>query len=418
MSLSEEQAAVLSAMDNPRPMLVTGKAGTGKSFLLEAIKEKYPDIAITASTGIAALNVGGQTLHSFCGLGMSPKDATSVHKRLRNSKRGEKIIANIKQLKTMAIDEISMMGAHTLDICDGLFQAVRKNGQPFGGVKVVKFGDFLQLPPVNQEFAFNSQYWREARPSVRMLTKIFRQEDAEFARFLSIIREAPWTVSNEPAPADLIDFFRERMAAKPDPESPPVALYTTNVSVDAENEERLKAIDKEPRVKIASEWGNEYALARLDKDCRAPKHLKLKEGARVMLLTNVCPEGGLANGSLGTVREIRRADIRVEFDAAGDQWVGKHDFELKEGRHVVACRTQFPLRLAWAITMHKSQGLTMDAVRVFMGERFCPPGAAYVALSRCRTASGLYIGATRPGAIKANLEALAFYDELGLCGKY
>ena len=410
--LSPEQEAVMFHMVDPRPILVTGKAGTGKSHLLKHLVKKYPSLAITASTGIAALNVGGQTLHSFAGLGMSPKDANSVLKRLRQM-RGNTTIDTIKGLQYLAIDEVSMMGAKLLDLVDGVFQAIRRNGLPFGGVKVIMFGDFLQLPPVNDDWAFKSFFWETAKPKVVILTKIFRQQDEDFANFLSCVREAPWTTGGE-CPDYVIQTIKKRYLAKPDPDKPPVVLHTTNVAVDGINARRLEALDGEQRVKTAREYGKDWALEKMEKDCKAPKILKLKVGARVMLLINICPLGGLANGSLGTVVEIRPTTIIVDFDGAGREIISRHTFEMKDKGSILAERIQFPLRLAWAITMHKSQGLTMDAVEVHMGANFCPPGAAYVAMSRCRTLEGLFIGSTRAGAINADLDALAFYDQHGL----
>jgi ATP-dependent DNA helicase PIF1 len=406
--LSEEQAAVMAAMDDPRPTLVTGKAGTGKSHLLKHLRKKFPTLAITASTGIAALNVEGQTLHSFAGLGMGQSDPKVILRKLRQ-RRGNRTIETIQRLEYLAIDEISMVGAELIDLVDGVFQAIRKNGLPFGGVKVIMFGDFLQLPPVRDEWAFKSKFWKAADVQIFILNKVFRQQDAAFADFLSAVREARWSTTGE-IPETVRKTIRDRYKAKPDPEKPPVVLHTTNVSVDQMNDRMLDEVPGDVRSYRASETGPEWALEKMEKDCKAPKNLRAKVGARVMLLTNLDVMGGLANGSLGVVSEMSAFAIHVKFDNGQTERIEKHTFEIVDKGKLIAERRQFPLRLAWAITMHKSQGLTMDAVEVHMGSDFCPPGAAYVAMSRCRTLEGLFIGSTRAGAIKVDPEAQAFYD--------
>lgn len=413
-TLSEEQQAVVDSFDShDRPILVTGMAGTGKSHLLRALEEKFPTLSRskTASTGIAALNVGGMTLHSFAGLGRDPKSAHVVYKRLIN-RTDQTVIDTIRRLKYLAVDEVSMIGAELLDLVNELFQIARKCDRPFGGVKVIFFGDFLQLPPVNDRFAFQSKIWQAAEPETHFLTHIYRQEDREFSEVLNEIRTGR-RLDNGDMPERVCRFLheaRERVASK---ECPPIVMHTVNSDVDAENELMLSMVKGKLESYSATQWAkknNNWLLNALDKNCRAPKDLRLKEGARVMLLANLDLSAQLANGSMGTVVGMRPRTVRVLFDSTERTVeIYRHTFEMVEHGEIVATREQFPLRLAYAITVHKSQGLTMDSAVVNIGGNFCPPGAAYVAFSRVKTPEGLHLGTTKKGAIKASTEALEFY---------
>lgn len=410
-----QQAAIIKAIktDRHQCVLITGDAGTGKSFLLEQLRREIHSLDITATTGIAALNVGGTTLHRFAGLGMNPESTTAraIFKRLQKGNYGQpqKAFDNIRGCSRLAIDEISMQGAELFDLTSQLFQLVRDRPEPFGGVQVIAIGDFLQAPPVNAEFAFKGLAWAAAGFKTHQLTEVIRQADHRFAQILAKIRRGGGR-DPETGAVDLevADFLRERLAAKPDDDKAPVILDPLNRNVDTVNAQRLADLPGEVTMRIATEWGKDWAKEAMDRDCRMPKKLYLKPGARVMLLQNIDPEGGLANGSLGTIENIKPSTIGVRFDAAGLHDVPRWTMEKKDGKTVVAERTQFPLRLAWAITIHKSQGQTLDKVAVNLADCFAP-GMAYVALSRCRTADGLFITSSKRGCIKADAEALAFY---------
>lgn len=408
VALSPEQEAVAQMAQNGENLLITGSAGTGKSTLLRELGRRFKgDLPIAASTGIAAVNVGGMTLHSWAGLGMGQESAEEIAENLEQSRRAP--YGRITKAKRLAIDEVSMIHGDLFDLTDRVFRILRKDERPFGGVQLILFGDFLQLPPVSREtqqkFAFQSDSWRAANIRVNILTKVFRQSDALFSSALNEIRVGNMT-------EEVKELLRSRYrVADSTPSIEPVTVFTHNTDVDVLNAKRLATITGEERQYPARDWGQPAALSVLQKHCLAPETLRLKVGAQVMLLRNLDPLNGLANGSIGTVESfsVMKRPV-VAFANGRTREIDDHKWEIKSGGDVLAVREQIPLRLAWAITAHKSQGMTLDKIRVHLGKVF-EYGQSYVALSRARTLDGLFIESTAPGCIKAHPEAVRFYEQ-------
>jgi ATP-dependent DNA helicase PIF1 len=409
--LSPEQESCITAALRGDNILITGSAGTGKSTILREMQKRLPgDLPITASTGIAAINVGGMTLHSWAGIGIGEGTAEEIAKRLIDRKGDA--YWRIKNHTRLAIDEISMISGRLFNLLDGVFQAVRKNGKPFGGLQLILFGDFLQLPPVIKnlqeeeegKFAFQSKSWTEAKIKVAMLTKVWRQSDQLFSTALNEIRVGE---PSEAARALLNARWHQQDA---DTSIRPIIVHTHNIDVDQINEEHLSKIDLPPEIYQSVDKGFPGPLAILQKNCLAPETLRLKVGAQVMLLKNLDILNGFGNGSMGTITEFS-AGLRlpmVRFTNGKTLTIDHADFEMKDGQTVLASRNQIPLRLAWAITAHKSQGMTLDKIEVHL-EKVFEDGQAYVALSRARTADGLYIQSGSKKNIRANKAAVEFY---------
>lgn len=406
--LDEEQQRPLELLRQGKSVFVTGPAGTGKSFVLQTIRKQLP-IAVTASTGLAAMNVGGVTYHSWSGIGYGG-DPEAILKRLSRFVKDRIVAASY-----LALDEVSMVSGYELDVLSYVMGQVRADSRPFGGVTVAFFGDFMQLPPVDPEggLAFESDTWQELNPSVCNLTHVYRQVDPAFQNLLEEIRFGKLSRGS----AQLL--AARLTAVDADPKRVPIKLYNTNCDVDLENELQLEKLPGNLFTSEAQDWASHPTQqADLDKNCRWPKTLNLRQGARVMLLHNIDVANGLANGSMGLVSAIHDGGIQVIFDNGATYDVEQQVFEKKSiepssggwSEKVVASRTQYPLRLAYAITSHKSQGLSLDKVEVNLKDCFAT-GQAYVALSRARTLDGLFIGSHRKGCVKASAKAASFYGQ-------
>jgi ATP-dependent DNA helicase PIF1 len=411
VQLSAEQQLPFSAIESGDNVLITGSAGTGKSTILRALVNRFGrKLPIVASTGIAAVNVGGITLHSWASLGLGKAGAKTIANSII-SQRG-KAFNNIVDNNRLALDEVSMISSSLFAKLDHIFRLVRATTDPefeklpFGGMQMILFGDFLQLPPVIRDnpkdgFAFESSSWEFAKIKVFFLIKVWRQEDIEFSTALNHIRvgEYPPLVSK---------VLRSRYKqVDPNPEIEPVVVHTHNADVDRINHQRLAKIEGEPKIYTAHDEGRPSVVKMLDKHCLAPTELHLKVGAQVMLLYNMEPENGLANGSIGVVSKIESYP-EVKFANGLTRILERHEWEIKEDGYPIATRRQIPLRLAWAITAHKSQGQTLDKIKVFLGECF-EYGQAYVAMSRVRTMEGLFIESGTKASIMAHPKAIEFY---------
>ncbi len=381
---------------------ITGRAGTGKSTLLQhfrATTEKQ--VVVLAPTGVAAVNVGGQTIHSFFRF---PPGITLDKVRSRSSNR-----ALYEHLDTVIIDEISMVRA---DLFDCIEKCLRLDGPvvgaPFGGVQLVLFGDLYQLPPVvpsdearlfqtfyKSPYFFDAQLYPQAQVSTVELTEVYRQRDPAFVALLDAVRTGTLSEADREALNAACTGLRE-----PPPARPPIHLMTTNAMADQVNRAHQERLSGKAQVYVGSVRGS-FGERQL------PTHekLRLRVGARVMLLNND-EDGRWINGDLGWVvalAEPEQADgvLTVDLDRGGRVKVSPYTWEVirfvydrNRGRiesEVMGSFTQYPLRLAWAVTIHKAQGKTFDEVVVDVGRGTFAPGQAYVALSRCTTLAGLQL---------------------------
>jgi len=387
-------------------VFLTGPGGSGKTTLLRRAIAREPDrFSVTASTGIAALNAGGATLHRWSGMMLGPQDGQSdedYFAELRGDPR-RSIRAGfdrIRSCRTLVIDEISMLTGRTLDFLDFLCRKLRRNDDPFGGIHVIVLGDHLQLPPVSKtgcyDWTFLSRAWREAGFKVVHLREVRRQDDPEFVRALSEFRFGE--LGQESA-----RLLRSRVARFPDADLP--RLFTHNAMVDKWNACRLAEIDAEPRVYEAELSGPVSQQNFLIKNLLTPRTLVLKCGAHVMFTVN-SSEGGFVNGQTGHVTDLSTGIVVVESRGRRIP-VERFKWQFDSKDKSSATFSQFPLRLAWACTVHKTQGLTLDAALIDV-RAAREPGQAYVALSRVRTLSGLHLKSWFMG-IYVSRAAVDFY---------
>ena len=397
-TLSPEQAAVFDRIEHTREHLfVTGRAGTGKSTILNHLAfHTSKIIAVCAPTGVAALNVGGQTIHSLLRL---PTGVIADHD-LPQPAELKKLLAAID---TIVIDEVSMVSADLMDAIDrSLRQARGRKHDPFGGVQVIMFGDPFQLPPVPPSdpherayyadtyrslWFFDAKVWLDTPLTVIELVEVHRQRDDRFKQILGAVRHG---VVDSDMAAEL-----NEAGARPAP-SDVLTLATTNATVTRINASRLAEIRGDP-LRAVAEVNGEFR----EHTFPADEVLELKVGAQVMFLRNDS-DGRWVNGSIGSVSRIA-GTVWVEVDGeeheveptTWERYRYRYDAETKKlEKEVVAEFEQFPLRLAWAVTVHKSQGHTYDQAVVDLGSRAFTAGQTYVALSRVRSLEGLYL--TRP----------------------
>lgn len=392
------QAEALSILTTGANVFLTGEPGSGKTHTVNAyvrwLHERGVEPAITASTGIAATHVGGMTIHAWSGIGVL-KDLTAYD--LDRIGSNERVARRIRNAAVLIIDEISMLSAHTLSMVDAVCREIRHTQSPFGGLQVVFVGDFFQLPPIvrasqgdtlgmrgaESSFAFESTAWMAANPIVCYLSEQHRQEDDAFLSVLSAIRSG-----------EVEDAHRELLSSRVrDEEDEPVEdatrLYTHNADVDRMNDIELGKLSGFSRRFEMEGKGPDHLLESLKRGCLSPEYLTLKPGARVMFTKND-PMGAYANGTLGTVIGFASGHPLVEITGGGEVVAEPAEWKMEDSGKTLATVTQVPLRLAWAITVHKSQGLTLDAALIDLSKSF-EYGQGYVALSRIRSSDGLHL---------------------------
>ena len=411
---------IIKLINNDENIFITGHAGTGKSYILNKLKEKYgKKLTITSTTGIAAVNVKGQTLHSWAGVGICRGSFEKTAEKVLTKRA---IKNQIQKCEMLAIDEVSMLDIHTFEYVDRVLRIIRETDAPFGGIQLILIGDFFQLPPVEnkekeQKYCFESELWKELNLKNVILTKSYRQSEENFIKALSDMR------TNKLSNSD-IELLKTREFSKLAETSDILHIYATNIEADSYNQKmynninskeyNLLAVDviyKNGKPVQEFDKDDNKILQRIDSICRAEKNISLKIGTRVMLLINLDFEKGLINGSCGTVDEIFDNYISVDFDNGINYKVPKHDFEFYNNEILIAKRQQFPIRLAYGITIHKSQGMSLDKLVVDCSRIF-EKGQAYVAFSRIKTLAGLFLYNFDPKKVIVDEKVAKFYEKL------
>jgi len=398
------QKEALDILKTGRNVFLTGAAGSGKTYVLrkyiEYLKELGANAGITASTGIAATHMGGVTIHSWSGVGIKDSLSKSDIAEIAEKKH---IRNKIKNASVLIIDEISMLHHFRLDLIEKIIKEVKNSEEPFGGMQVIFCGDFFQLPPIRRAqepevfFAFHSKAWQDLNLKVCYLSEQHRQSDTEYLKILNSIREN--SVGDK-----IVEILRSRFNKKSAFE--PTKLYSHNKDVDAENEAELTKISGKISEYEMQERGKNHLVEVLKKSCLAPEILRLKLGAKVMFVKNNF-EKGFVNGTLGIVVKCGFEEIRVKTLSGSVIDVERATWVIEEDGKIKAEINQYPLRLAWAITVHKSQGMSLDTALVDLSNSF-EKGMGYVALSRVRSLDGLFLKGINDMALQVNEEVLEF----------
>ncbi|XP_059200796.1 ATP-dependent DNA helicase PIF1 [Centropristis striata] len=408
--LNKEQAAVLSAVLSGKNVFFTGSAGTGKSFLLKRIMGSLPPKSTfaTASTGVAACHIGGTTLHNFAGIGSG---SAPLEQCIELAQRPG-VLQHWTSCRHLVIDEVSMVEAQFFDKLESVARSVRRSTAPFGGIQLIVCGDFLQLPPVSKgkekaSFCFQARSWRKVIQVNMELMEVRRQTDQSFISLLQAVRVGRVT---EEVTAKLMEsayhhIERDGILA--------TRLCTHKDDVELTNENKLQQLPGSVRVFEALD--SDPALARtIDAHSPVSRLIQLKVGAQVMLTKNLDVARGLVNGARGVVVAFESGKHglpRVRFLCGVTEVLKTERWVFKSGGGIHLSRQQLPLKLAWAISIHKSQGMTLDCVEISLARVF-ESGQAYVALSRARSLEGLRVMDFNPSVVRADPDVLVFYKKL------
>ncbi|MFA7308514.1 MAG: helix-turn-helix domain-containing protein [Patescibacteria group bacterium] len=414
--MTQEQA--LTILKTGVNVFLTGEPGSGKTYTINQYihwaREHGLEVAITASTGIAATHIHGMTIHSWSGIGIKSYLSRGELAKITGS---DQVGKRIRRAHILVIDEISMLPATTLDLVERVCREARMNDQPFGGLQVIFVGDFFQLPPIVRQavnhnpqdsffddmaqpiFAYDASSWKKSSAMTCYLSEQHRQEDPVFLDLLSAIRSNQVTSTHH-------DILTQRILDNATSGKNITKLYSHNADVDRINLTELDRLPEQSRVFSMTAVGQENLIVSLKKGCLSPEKLELKIGATVMCTKNN-QKDGYVNGTLATISIfdktsgnpiiLTKSGKRIEIKPA--TWA------VEDGGLVKAAISQIPLRLAWAITVHKSQGMSLDAAIMDLADSFAY-GQGYVALSRVRTLTGLRLLGYNQRALQVHPEIL------------
>lgn len=394
------QSQALDILKTGANVFLTGEPGSGKTHTIRAYVEYLRSFgitpAITASTGIAATHIHGQTIHSWSGIGvrsfLSAYDLDALATK-------EPLVRRIRQTTTLIIDEVSMLSAELLDMVDLVCRTIRQNTEAFGGIQVILVGDFFQLPPISggashhggaaAHFAYESASWKRANLVTCYLSEQHRQEDSELLELLGAIRSASVDTLHHEHLASRIVSAHDQSAHNHNEHI--TRLFTKNIAVDALNDAMLAKIPGKEHVFAMETHGSKTLIESIKKGCLSPERLVLKKNAVVMCTKNNMATG-FVNGTLGVVTDFEGgSDYPIITTYSGETMtISPMDWTIEEDGKIRAQVTQIPLRLAWAMTVHKSQGMSLDGAVIDLRDVF-EYGQGYVALSRVRQLRGLFL---------------------------
>lgn len=414
--LTNDQLQILEAINNGHNVFVTGSGGTGKSTIIEhltntAQADPSNRIGITAMTGAAAVLINGQTLHSYLNIGLGTESVDTLIQKIMKRPKSRK---TWEETNILVVDEISMLSSELLSKLNKIGKEIRLNDKPFGGIQLVFAGDFLQLPCIKGTFCFECDDWSECEFRTFHLTRILRQHDVHFQKCLNNARfgkmtqeDLDYCMSNQPDPQKM-----KRMRIKP------TKILCHNADVNEINKRKLNKLPASEIKEYDADveytnyykpYNHKFLFQDITKICNAQPNLAIAIGAQVMLLINIDTKNGLVNGSRGVIINFTHEELPIVLFKNGRQLIiDYHKYEIKDGTSLIATIYQIPLKLAYAITVHKSQGMTLDCAIVDLYGVF-EYGQAYVALSRVKDINSLFLLNATVSSFKAHPKAIKFY---------
>ena len=422
-TLNEKQKNILEKVTNGKNAFITGFAGSGKSYLIEYIyktlTEQGKKVALTAMTGCAAILINGKTVHSALGIGLAKGEAKDLLKRIR---RMEGMLGYLSNLDTLIIDEVSMMSDSLFDKIAELFKLIKptsmflnsnERDKPFGKLQIILVGDMSQLKPVEGDYCFYAKNWEQSKINVSVLTENMRVSTD--TRFDDLLQKLRWGIISD---FELIEKMKQNDFS--DLQIKPTKLFSKNRDVDTINQYELGVLIKEGKetmtykVMYTDNPIKLRASTKYSSDNKIPEFLTLCVGAQVMVTRNINFDLGIVNGTRGVIVLLTSFSVRIQlrsghlFDIAYfhikpercDDEATKHlDFKY------------LPLQLSWAMSIHKSQGATIDCLEIDLGESIFTNGQAYVAISRARNSDSVKITQFNKKSIKISKSVIAFYDK-------
>ena len=419
-----------AVFENRENIYISGIAGSGKSYLLKQLYDESVkrgiNSALTSTTGVSSFNISGCTIHSFTGIILPTqmlKDPEDFVSRIVTKIRFKRyLLKKWQNLKLLFIDEVSMLGANYIDLIDIVARRIRGINSPFGGIQVVASGDFLQLPPVNDSFCFESPCWNELNFKNYVLTKAYRFTEQRWNDILQRARIGKLTKED-------MTVLKEYVNKQNNSDIKPTVIYALRRDVDSINEEALNNLpsefitftgedtlgeeEKTGSVSIIRHCSEEQSKV-LDSTLNIGRNIKLKVGAQVMLVANLDVSTGLVNGSRGVITKIEGNSVIVKFKGKEMEFeypIEPFSFKVEHGGEYFV-RKIVPLIPAYASTVHKMQGLTIDCGIINCGSSIFSPGQAYVALSRVRSLDGLFLEQISQDKIYPNKLALKFEEQM------
>lgn len=432
MSYDNDYENIKSSLDEGRNIFLTGPGGVGKSYYINKIKDELKDeIVLTSTTGVSSYNLRAMTIHSFTGIGVfkvGDKVESVIKKMKKFSRTYEQIKTRVRKYSIIVIDEVSMLGKGFLEMINEILKIVRGNDRVFGGYQVIFTGDFMQLPPVNDNYCFYSDVWKELNFKVIQLTKLYRFNDDLYSSILSRVRLGKNTKD------DNTELYKRYFAYKKykdeienEEKEPgvkdvnykdhkdiikirPTFLYSRKVSVNDKNMEELE-LNPNELIVFKANYRDKHKMCKLDLD-KLDNSLYLKIGAQIMLTINFDIDLGLVNGSRGVVTKYENSILYVKFMNEMEIGFSRNEYVFEEDGKVMYKMDQFPFILAYALSIHKVQGCTLDYAIIDIGHSVFEENMSYVALSRVRNLEGLFLANFQPYKIMPSKEALAFYESL------
>lgn len=403
--MNTKQQQVFEVVKEGANILITGSAGTGKSYVIENIvkwaKASDKKVGITASTGLAAYLLRGRTIHSFLGVGLAKKTAELLAKATMT--KNKPVAKRLQALHILIIDEISMIDADFFDKISQYLSIVRDNPLPFGGVQLVLSGDFCQLPPIMRKYCFEAKTFKQANIQIQLLTELIRQDGDE--TFKRILEELRWGVCRK----DTLAILKGLLQTQFDNGVIPTRLYSMNVDVDHINNEEMEKLIAEGAKSYVYQttYSNNTSSQSWAQSLKIPDRVRLCVGAQVYFTCNLQGEHCLVNGTRAVVTDVTPTGVYIQLLNGEIIFVEPHKTVDEDNDKVHV--TYMPLKLAFALSIHKSQGMTLDAVEIDLGDTIFEYGQAYTALSRAKSLSSIRLVSVKASSFKTHPSVKRFY---------